>query len=371
MGSKQSVGEQLQHCTVLQSHPVENPHAMKYFLLGAQETGKTTLLTSLLSAVGSDQMKHRYKSLNSTCISVLLRVRTQDFINKQRGFENFSSRVNELYITNKDPTNHTGIDLFLKLWNSKTCREYLLDLLISGAIHVPDNIETIFYLIQHNKNDVYYKYSPKPTMGYYSVKHENIEIFDFGGSPAERRKWCTVSNASVLCYTIPLSDFNEKYWDKEVTDRLTTCIEVLSQVLSNDLYSNSRIVLLFTKPDVLVYKLKLGMKYTRKLDFNIRNEFRDISQRHGLKVIVNSIVSEVFKSIDTSRIESYHVVNATAESEVDSIFKLVKQFPQMKGQQKSTPFISPCIIASHNYMSKKLLELRLRKTLIDITIVNT
>lgn len=86
-------------------------------------------------------------------------------------------------------------------------------------------------------------------------------IYDVGGSRSSRASWAPFfDDMDAIIFLAPLSVFDEKLFEDNRINRLQDSYELWKQVASNKVLANTQIVLFLNKYDLLVKKLKRGVK---------------------------------------------------------------------------------------------------------------
>ena len=94
-------------------------------------------------------------------------------------------------------------------------------------------------------------------------KHTGTEwqIYDVGGSRSSRASWAPFfDDMDAIIFLAPINVFDEKLLEDGRVNRLQDSYELWKQVASNKVLANTQIILFLNKHDLLVKKLKRGVK---------------------------------------------------------------------------------------------------------------
>ncbi|EFC42511.1 predicted protein [Naegleria gruberi] len=190
----------------------------------------------------------------------------------------------------------------------------------------------------------------------HSFKYKMIEI---GGSRNEWKKvFACFDNVHFLFFFYGLSDFDNPYTELEYEKRkfnytVTACKRF------QKFNPNCRIIVLFTKPDILQSKLKRGVVYENLKNHEMREELKRISNENE-RMVINSMMSEFFEEHETE----YHIVNLLNKEEVNGIKDLI-----FSGVKSRFPFISKCLRESGREWKPVLWRIANNSKLCDISLI--
>lgn len=87
------------------------------------------------------------------------------------------------------------------------------------------------------------------------------DIYDVGGSRSSRASWAPFfDDMDAIIFLAPVSVFDQKLLEDGRINRLQDSYELWKQVISNKVLAHTQIVLFLNKYDLLVKKLKRGVK---------------------------------------------------------------------------------------------------------------
>ena len=94
-------------------------------------------------------------------------------------------------------------------------------------------------------------------------KHTGTEwhIYDVGGSRSSRASWAPYfDDMDAIIFLAPVSVFDEKLLEDGRVNRLQDSYELWKQVMTNKVLGRTQVILFLNKYDLLVKKLKRGVK---------------------------------------------------------------------------------------------------------------
>jgi len=141
-------------------------------------------------------------------------------------------------------------------------------------------------------------------------------LIDVGGQRNERKKWAKIfEQANMLVYIAALSDYNKKCYEDDSSNRLEESLQVFDDVINNNFFKNSTIVLLLNKYDVFSEKIK---------SVPLSEFFPDFKDGGDVEKAYNFIVG-MYKDKDKS-IDSREIIVArmVATEKTDSIKETLK-----------------------------------------------
>ena len=87
------------------------------------------------------------------------------------------------------------------------------------------------------------------------------QIYDVGGSRSSRASWAPFfDDMDAIIFLAPISVFDERLLEDGSVNRLQDSYELWKQVTANKVLANTQIILFLNKYDLLVKKLKRGVK---------------------------------------------------------------------------------------------------------------
>ena len=197
---------------------------------------------------------------------------------------------------------------------------------------------------------------------------ENEIVLDVG-SPNETRNWIRglenligyLRNVKMVFFFASLIEFDQVCSD-DSTNRMNESVERFKELSNSNSFKSTRVVLILTKPDLLVEKMTRFRSDVDLSGLDLQETIRPALQCVNKEVqpIVEAIVHRYEKVLNNKRLE-FHIVNATNENEVKTFMNNVK-----KGFME--PFISPFLKHVPSKFQTKLQLARTNTKLCDIVI---
>ncbi len=103
-------------------------------------------------------------------------------------------------------------------------------------------------------------YCRRKTTGIVEVKFQHdgysYNLCDVGGQRNERRKWVNCfEGVSAVLFVSSLSDFDQKCYEDDVTNRMNESLELFEQTINGQIFRNTLIILFLNKTDVFRQKI--------------------------------------------------------------------------------------------------------------------
>lgn len=80
-------------------------------------------------------------------------------------------------------------------------------------------------------------------------------FFDVGGTRSERRKWIHVfEKVNVIIFTVDIAAYDQLLFEDESINRIDEALSLFDSIVNSRWFTNTRVILLFTKMDKLEKK---------------------------------------------------------------------------------------------------------------------
>jgi len=163
----------------------------------------------------------------------------------------------------------------------------------------------------------------RKTIGTYSTKFNfestNFELFDVGGQRDERKKWQkNFQEASAVFYVVSLSEYDQKCYEDNITNRMLESLELLETTVNNTFFRDKFIILFLNKFDLYSEKIK-------KSDLSM--VFPEYEGGPDIKKGVDEIVSryDSCNKGDSKRVFK-NIITATSKEDVQIVMTDVIKF---------------------------------------------
>lgn len=318
--------------TALEKEREKNENEIKLLLLGAGESGKSTIAKQMkiIHLNGfSNEERASFKSIiyNNVIGSMrALVTATKDLgidldAKSKKHAENVC--IGEEYFTG-DLTAELAGDIKV-LWADPGIREAFARSaefqLNDCAAYFFDNIERIAkpdYL--PTEQDLLR--SRAKTTGIveicFTVQNTNFRVVDVGGQRSERKKWMhCFQDVTAVIFCIALSEYDLKLYEDDTTNRMHESVKLFREICNNKWFVDTAMILFLNKKDIFEEKIKkLDLKvcfpeYTGGCNFEnattyIRNQFVAQNQNPA-----KSVYPHITCATDTSNIQ--HVFNVVRD----------------------------------------------------------
>ncbi|GAA5852957.1 hypothetical protein JCM5353_008505 [Sporobolomyces roseus] len=91
----------------------------------------------------------------------------------------------------------------------------------------------------------------------FTIKHHKLRVFDVGGQRSERKKWIHAFEAvDQLVFVVAISEYDQALYEDETVNRLSEAKMLFESLSSSRWFERSSFVLLLNKIDIFEQKLK-------------------------------------------------------------------------------------------------------------------
>eukprot|EP01083_Nonionella_stella_P168790 570879_1 len=258
----------------------EKKESIKYklLLLGAGESGKSTLLRNIRRYYGKEftdqELMATKPHLAQNVIEAMRTLAIYSEILSDQGKEtkvkdeNEEIRTRVARLSDKQKFTKQHCDDLQTLWMDpgiKKTMEYR---------HTFQLIDTAEYLF--DRMDSYWRdeYTPtfddmihsrQRTTGINKIRFEwqdggyvdeIYEIFDAGGQKSERKKWFHFfDNVAAIIFVVALSGYNQTLWEDSTNNRMREAIGLFRGVVNLDVFKDSHVILFLNKSDLFYKKV--------------------------------------------------------------------------------------------------------------------
>jgi len=153
---------------------------------------------------------------------------------------------------------------------------------------------------------------------HFEVEGVEYKMFDVGGQRSERKKWmhCFEGVTAVL-FVAAVSEFDQTCFEDDQTNRVHEALVLFDEICNNHWFKNTAIILFLNKRDLLQNKLDRGIRVRDFFpDFGGDNSFNSVALFFKEKFV--SLNRRLEKKIYT------HITCATDTGNVAAVFNAVK-----------------------------------------------
>ena len=291
----------------------------KLLLLGAGESGKSTLLKKFRRAHGRQYDESEFLAvkpcLTRNLIEAMrtLAIYSDLFANQGHDTqvlqENREIRDRVARMNDKEKFTKEYYEDFKKLWadpHFKRTLEYEHQFqLIDTAEYLFDNMHRFHeedycptfpdILHSYHRNTVNKIKFPKREPG---LNEEIYEIFDVAGQRNERRKWIHFfEDTAAVIFVVALSGYNQLIWENNKDNRMEEAIYLFRGIVNLDIFKDTHMIVFLNKRDL--FEKKVGK-------FPVKEYFKDFEGEEEAEEII-----EYFKEKFKAQIRRYKEGPAT------------------------------------------------------------
>jgi len=311
--------------------------AIKLLLLGAGESGKSTLAKQLMiiHAQGYEKEEDRirykpivYSNILSNMRSLIEAINTLGFTLKEEN-EAAVKLVREVDEDTFRSTTSEGMPANLvqgikDLWNDPAIQQCFQK---SSEFQLQDNAK---YFFSHLDRVAVSGYVPTvddvlrvraKTTGIneieFSIGDYHFSVTDVGGQRTERRKWIhCFEHITALIFCVGMSEYDQKLEEDGVTNRMAESLKLFSDIMNSKWFKNTPVILFLNKKDLFEEKIK-------KVPLTKCICFKDYTGPNEYKPAADFIEKKFTSQVQGKLTYVYQTV-ATNTENIKFIFKAVK-----------------------------------------------
>ena len=347
---------------------------LKVLLLGAGESGKSTVLQQLkilrkngfteaelysyvpiiygnIIEIGKSLIEAREKfnlpldnGLTEEEINDLITFRFDTNVTKNLNESSSSSLFNNGKITNIDETVLPNMEITLansnlpkrfqiilnKLWTSQETQN-LIKSSKSSSFYLMDS--TPYFMDSKNLARIFDSENYKPnlqdilrsrqkTSGIFDTYFDmgsnlKFHIYDVGGQRSERKKWIhCFDNVTLAIFCVSLSEYDQFLLEDKSQNRFQESLILFENIVNSRWFANSSIVLFLNKIDLFAEKLKIKP---------LENYFPDYTGGSDINKATKYILWR-FVKLNRANLNIYpHITQATDTSNIKLVFAAIKE----------------------------------------------
>jgi len=306
-----------------QTNPCQPIAKHDILILGAGESGKTTLVKQLMYLYGQFYGPEKRKQYVSHIFENLVNgiqclVQNCDPLSAE--LEDLATKINSK--NPYDDLSTVEADYISQLWRCTNVQECWKTK--KADLQLPDGLD---YLLSRAHIICQAGYVPthddilrvrKRTTGIvettFKYNTKTITVIDVGGQKNERKKWIhAFDRCSTIIFIVALPCFDQKMWEDFDVNRMQDAFDLFSSVINMDVFIKKDIVLFLNKKDIFRLKVK---------EVNLKNYFDDYDGRtnsyaDGIEYLTNKFLS--FNE-NTNRKIFIHTTDATDPANIENSF---------------------------------------------------
>jgi len=317
----------------------------KLLLLGAGESGKSTLFKQIVDLYGrgfTDEEFAEYIPIvyTNTISSMQTLLRQSEHLEEEKGGcaigpaleaeKKFVLDLNAGAIVDKQVA-----DAVRKLWADPGIKNTYA---LRACFQLPVSAEYFFNKVDDfvdenwrpNKHDILQCRVRTTGIMETTISYEGFQmkIVDVGGQRNERKKWIhSFENVSAVIFVAAISEYDQMLFEDESVNRMNEALSIFEEICNSRWFVDSSIILFLNKSDLFQLKIKKVPISVCFPDYTGPNEFKECWEYIAEKFLE--------KREDKGKDVYVQVTCATDDSNVTFVFNSVRDIVIQKALRKS------------------------------------
>jgi len=155
----------------------------------------------------------------------------------------------------------------------------------------------------------------------FNAQEERFRMFDVGGQKNERRKWIhSFEHVNLLIFVVAIDQYNQKMYEDKTKNRITDSLELFENISSNKWFKDKDIVLFLNRSDLFKQKIQT-------IPLTVCEEFLDYKGKLGDWEEAAAAIKAKFldRNQNKDRIVKVHLTCTIDTDHVKVIFETVKK----------------------------------------------
>ena len=151
----------------------------------------------------------------------------------------------------------------------------------------------------------------------FKLHGREFAMFDMGGQRNERRKWIhTFANVNAIIFVAALSEYDQVLYEDESQNRMQESINLFDQIVNSKWFNDTAVILFLNKRDLFEEKLKR---------VNVADHFEDYGEREQDFETAAEFFKQKFlsKAKNKNKTIFTHYTVATNKKNIEIVFKSV------------------------------------------------
>lgn len=317
----------------------------KLLLLGAGESGKSTLFKQMISIYGkgysADERKDVTVLVYGNIISTMQKL--CEACEKVTQFGEVSCPDSLKFVSNiaTDEIDEECGTHLKKLWADPVIQKIFASRHNHNIqLHASDSI---VYFFDGRIDDIMksdYVPTPQdhlrtrvPTTGIvknsFDIDGNSFEMFDVGGQRSERKKWINCfDNVTAVLFVAAISEFDQMLFEEATQNRIIEALNLFEDVTNSPYFERTSIILFLNKRDIFQEKIENGVQ--------LADTFPDFTGNNTVQECSGYLV-DLFASKDQNADKDVytHITCATDTNNVFSVFNAVKDIIIKRGLMRA------------------------------------
>eukprot|EP00823_Brevimastigomonas_motovehiculus_P002380 TRINITY_DN145_c0_g1_i5.p1 TRINITY_DN145_c0_g1~~TRINITY_DN145_c0_g1_i5.p1 ORF type:complete len:355 (-),score=71.60 TRINITY_DN145_c0_g1_i5:831-1895(-) len=303
----------------------------KLLLLGAGESGKSTLFKQMINLYGkgfTDEMKLEYKPRIYENIVTSMKTLCRESQHYGTIGDDKKNYSEVLLKCNGDEDLSSNPDLSMaieELWQD-TCIKKTFER--RSAFQCPDSAS---YFFDNMKRIAEQKYVPNNsdvlrvrirTTGIveneFIIENNHFKMYDVGGQRTERKKWIhCFENVTAVIFVAALSEYDQMLFEDETTNRMKEALNLFEVICNSRWFARTSMILFLNKRDLFQEKIT---------KVSLRVCFEEYTGQDTYEDAAEFIEREFLKRNTTENKEIFpHKTDATDPDNISHVFNGVKE----------------------------------------------
>lgn len=316
----------------LRSEQARDTSLKKLLLLGPGSSGKSTLFKQCSSIYGKgfselERRAYTYVVFHNVINSIQLLCKNSTRYSPKSCVSpalEESKKFMEQEFRDDQPLTYELVQHIKALWNDSGIR-YTFDRgydfhLFDQAKYFLDKVDelcTVGYM--PTDDDILRVRAPTTAIveTQFEIRDAQFTIIDVGGQRNERRKWIhCFENVTAVLYVAAISEYNQKLYEDESTNRLVESITLFDQICNSKWFRRTHLILFLNKRDIFAEKLP---------QLPLHEYFPEYTGDNIYEKALDWIEQQfVTKNREESRHIYSHVTCATDRSNIKAVFIAVR-----------------------------------------------
>lgn len=303
----------------------------KLLLLGAGESGKSTLFKQMITIYGNgfpDEERKTFEFIIYNNIILSMQVLITASENPEYGQNAACSASAEAVkgMAHSEAINHTNVEHFKALWADAGIQftyenrsqfqltdsaKYFFDKMdeVAGESYLPTEQDVLRSRVR----------TTGIVENTFTIKKQIFKMFDVGGQRSERKKWihCFEDVTAVLFVGV-LSEYDQKLYEDDTMNRMEETLTLFEEICNSRWFCDTPIILFLNKRDLFEEKIK-------KVPLNVCPVFAEYTGPNTYDLCSELIEQEFLSKKCKPETEVYpHLTCATDTTNIAFIFNMVK-----------------------------------------------
>jgi GTPase SAR1 family protein len=301
----------------------------KLLLLGAGESGKSTLFKQMITIYGTgfpESERMTYENIIYNNIVMMM----QTLITSSEKF-NFSVSCRQSYeyvrdMPQDEKIGANNVNHFHALWADKGIQRTYDN---RSRFQLPDSACYFFENLDRISTEGYIPSEQDVlrcrvrttgiTESAFAIEGNKFKLFDVGGQRNERKKWIhCFENVTAVLFVGVLSEYDLRLFEDEKMNRMEETLNLFDEICNSRWFHDTAIILFLNKRDVFEVKIK-------KVPLTVCPVFTDYTGENTYEAGCELIESAFHaKNRNTEKTIYAHVTCATDTTNVATVFNAVK-----------------------------------------------